>query len=691
MALHAACFLAACLLPVVQVWAAHCYATSSCEACVADSRGAPCAWCKGTNSCQMATDVCEDGLVGAGGDCSAEWTPKVLPGDPFFKDFSELLSHNPVQRNYGVSVTDIDGDGNLEAVVAGFGAANLAFKWDGSEGHFKDVASDSQALQDASGKAIGVAACDVDGDGYEELYVLNTDQYSGQTTTSDRLLDRNPSAGSFSDIFSQSQNEGNYVAGRSCACVDRTGNGVYGVMVANYGYPMKLFEVDASQKVMDVAPDIGVSKTTGGRALIAGPIISNRFDIFANNEGYAGGGRRLGSGSDPRRLGHRLNFFFVNKGDGTYMDAALALGILDGDYTGRGTALIDANGDGLLDIVYGNWQGRHRLFVQEEDSQGCVSFVDRATSEMAVPSNVRTVIVADFDNDGYEEIFWNNIPGSNRLFRKLPTDADWVQVNIGDALEADGYGTGAAVGDFDGDGLLELFVSHGESASQPMSYFRPRKGQGNHWIRIAPRTSQGAPARGALVTLLESSGRSQVRVIDPGSGYLCQQEPVAHFGLGGSTAVKSVTVQWPDGAQLTIQSPAVDKLHDIAKPAGAAVVPALSITLTGSCLKRSGPPGFIPESSQESDTTTASSKDSDDAPSSSSQSDSAASTSTDSALIPKSTTESDDTTPSGAASVTSKASADPRPDPASANLSCRVYNVIGCFFVTLAAAMQHFW
>ena len=49
-----------------------------------------------------------------------------------------------------------------------------------------------------------------------------------------------------------------------------------------------------------------------------------------------------------------------------------------------------------------------------------------------------------------------------------------MQINIGDAVEPDGYGTGAAMGDFDGDGMLELFISHGESASQPMSYFRPQ-------------------------------------------------------------------------------------------------------------------------------------------------------------------------------------------------------------------------
>lgn len=525
----------------------------------------------------MASDFCEYNRLEQGGDCSKASTEvPTYPGDDFFKDFSELLSHNPTQLNYGVSVTDIDADGRLEAVVAGFGAANLAYQWDSDR--FVDVAQGKPLLQDATHKAIGVAACDVDGDGYEELYILNTDSYSGTTQTSDRLMDID-AQGESMDLFAQPQNSGNYVAGRSCACVDWEGTGRYGVMVANYGGPMKLFKTE-SGNVIDSAPELGMDKTTGGRALIGGPLVSNRFDVFANNEGY---GRRL----SERRLGHRPNFFFVHTSDG-YVDAAEALGILDADYTGRGTTVLDANGDGLLDIVYGNWQGVHRLFLQEEDSEGCVRFVDKAPEAMKVPSNIRTVITADFDNDGYEEIFWNNIPGSNRLFRKLPTDSDWVRINIGEALETDGYGTGAAVGDFDGDGMLELFVSHGESKEQPMSYYRPALGASNHWLRIFPLTQHGAPARGALVTLVMTSGRKQLRVIDPGSGYLCQQEPVAHFGLGQDSSVQSVTIRWPDGLLHTIASPAVDQLHKVSRPADGQVEPAHDIRIEGNCLRRGG-------------------------------------------------------------------------------------------------------
>ena len=120
-----------------------------------------------------------------------------------------------------------------------------------------------------------------------------------------------------------------------------------------------------------------------------------------------------------------------------------------------------------------------------------------------------------------------------------------------------GFGTGAAVGDFDGDGRLELVISHGESGAQPLSLYRAAA-EGHNWLRVLPLTRQGAPARGALVTI-RAGGRKQVRAINAGSGYLCQMEPVAHFGLGTGRAVEEVTVRWPGGAVVSIVGPAINE------------------------------------------------------------------------------------------------------------------------------------
>jgi len=181
---------------------------------------------------------------------------------------------------------------------------------------------------------------------------------------------------------------------------------------------------------------------------------------------------------------------------------------------------------------------------------------------MAEPSRIRTVITADFDNDGFVEIFFNNIGEPNRLFRR--TEQGWQPAPIGDALEPTGLGTGAAVADLDGDGRLELLIAHGESGAQPVTLFKTAAND-NHWLRVLPRTRFGAPARGALVTLTAGE-RTQRRVIDSGSGYLCQMEPVAHFGLGELSEVSEVTVTWPDGATTTVTPDKVDATLTVEYP-----------------------------------------------------------------------------------------------------------------------------
>jgi hypothetical protein len=136
-----------------------------------------------------------------------------------------------------------------------------------------------------------------------------------------------------------------------------------------------------------------------------------------------------------------------------------------------------------------------------------------------------------------------------------------------DALEPNGLGTGAAVADIDGDGVLELLVAHGESAPQPLSLFKARAAGGNGWLRVRPLSRFGAPARGAVVRA-ECGGRVRVKGVCGGSGYLCQMEPVAHFGLGAEPRVDRVTVTWPDGAAVTLADPGTNQSITVPYPDG---------------------------------------------------------------------------------------------------------------------------
>jgi hypothetical protein len=455
-----------------------------------------------------------------------------------FLDVSGWIAHNPPARHYGVAVFDADGDGADEFFVAGFDGPNRVLKW--VNGELRDVAP--PALADAYRQALGVAAGDLDGDGREELYVLNTDSFAGPKHVADRLFDAQPDGG-WLDLFSQAGNRAvrNLASGRSVAAIDRRGTGRYGFFVANYGAPMRLYELGRDDRLADRAASLGLDLVTGGRGVCVGPLASERSDLLCVNE-------------------YGPNFLFRNQGDGTFREVAADCGLTDAGEHARGVAVLDADGDGRLDLCWGNWDGPHRLMLRQVN--GC--FRDRATLAMALPSAVRTVVAADFDNDGRAELFFNNVGEPNRLFRAGDDPPEWRLADLGAAAEPTGLGTGAAVADIDGDGHLELLVAHGESAPQPLGLFKCAGG-GDNWLRIRPRTRFGAPARGAVVRL-SAGARTQVRVIDGGSGYLCQMEPVAHFGLGDAERVDSINITWPDGSRQTLDRPATGRTLDVPHP-----------------------------------------------------------------------------------------------------------------------------
>src|SRR3546814_16916802 len=92
-----------------------------------------------------------------------------------FYDIAAQLAGNPAQLHYGVSVADFDQDGLFEIFVAGFGCPSQVLKWDG-EALFDIADAD---LADPTRQSVGVAAPDIDGDGREEVSVLNTDTFAG--------------------------------------------------------------------------------------------------------------------------------------------------------------------------------------------------------------------------------------------------------------------------------------------------------------------------------------------------------------------------------------------------------------------------------------------------------------------------------------------------------------------------------
>jgi hypothetical protein len=462
-----------------------------------------------------------------------------------FVDVSGTIGHNPPRMHSGVAVADFDGDGFGEFVVAGFGCPNRLLRPTGTQ--LRDVAPPSFA--DADQLAAGLAAGDIDGDGREELYLLNVNSVSGPDNPADRLM-KPRLDGTWEDLFERDEHHQlrNLASGRSVAAIDRRGVGRYGFFVANNGRPMRLYEIGPEGTLADLAPPLGLAHTTGGRGVLTVPVFSRHTDIVCVNE-------------------RGPNLAFRNRGDGTFEEHAGDWGLADAAERGRSVTAFDA-GTGELGLCWGNWEGPHRLMVRGDDG----TWRDRATAALALPSAVRTIIAADFDNDGHDELFFNNVGEPNRLFRvsadpDAPGDVAITMLDPADARDAAGFGTGAAICDIDGDGVLELLIARGERGPQPLGLFKARGAKSNNWLRVRPLTRFNSPARGAIVHA-EAEGRVRVKGVSGGSGYLCQMEPVAHFGFGPNVRPERVRVTWPDGAGVVLLNPGVNRTVTVPYPRG---------------------------------------------------------------------------------------------------------------------------
>jgi hypothetical protein len=89
--------------------------------------------------------------------------------------------------------------------------------------------------------------------------------------------------------------------------------------------------------------------------------------------------------------------------------------------------------------------------------------------------------------------------------------------------------------------------------------------QTDNWLRVLPLTRAGAPARGASITLVGAESTRR-RVVDAGSGYLCQMEPVAHFAFPPGDEPERVIVRWPGGEVKVIEEPDMNCLHRVEIP-----------------------------------------------------------------------------------------------------------------------------
>ncbi|WP_051261670.1 CRTAC1 family protein [Desulfovibrio inopinatus] len=453
-----------------------------------------------------------------------------------FKNLSRQLEAGPVQCQRGVCAIDIDDDGLCEAYICAHDGPNLLL--DFNDGVYRLFLLPQ--LSDAAASSQSAVACDVNADGLEELYVHNISDETVAVPSSDRLFARHGLG--WVDLFNHETNQSlrNRVSGHSLAVIDRLGNGSYGIIVQNHSPagPLQLYEIEDQheEKLHDVAADTGIQVLTDGTAMLAAPLFGHTMDLL------------IGGTEDLDRI-------FVAEQNGHFNELPATQGL---GKTGHSASLclVDDPRYGICCIVVRHSQDSRMYRL---DKGKFVLVQCPGLEDIISPHNV---VAADFDNNGYQEIYVTTTAGRNHLFAWR--DGTWTEVDPGILSEPGGSCSGVCVADFNGDGCLEVLVTHGERGAQPLSLYE-HEDTPNTWIRIMPLTQYYAPARGSLVTIT-AGGRRQTRVIDAGSSTLCQMEPIAHFGLGDAQRVEEVVVTWPDGRTQCVNDLNVNTIYKVTYP-----------------------------------------------------------------------------------------------------------------------------
>jgi len=242
---------------------------------------------------------------------------------------------------------------------------------------------------------------------------------------------------------------------------------------------------------------------------------------------------------------HRL---WRNEGDGSFTNVASQAG-LENTVKGQGAAVADYNNDGHIDIYLASDLSPNLLF--RNNGNGTFSEVG---AEAGVDDPRRTVDCAwaDFDNDGWMDLYIGNYDAPNALY-----------FNNGDGTFTENSGVtadfartiGTTIGDYDADGFLDMYTGNSDESNR----LYHNEGTSNHWLYLELQgTASNRAAIGARVEVIAGSLR-QTKAVSGGSGY-CNQHALAQaFGLGTNTAAQQVQITWPSGAVEILENVAANQ------------------------------------------------------------------------------------------------------------------------------------
>ena len=494
----------------------------------------------------------------------------------------------------GIGFWDYDQDGDLDVYINNsdsgnrqFGHRNRLYENDGT-GHFRDVAVERGVLnEDSLGR--GITWGDYDNDGDTDLLLGNmrnsdAGMKSVPTTLYKNLLVETGEP-NFENvtIAARLMRPGNERDKRLGGLSDTSG----GIAWADYDYDgwldllwrttdddveQSLFRNNGDGTFTEVTKEAGVEILKVARE--------------ADSQGSAGWFDFDQDGHldliDPNE--GSMNNLFHNNGDGTFTDVTKSREPPSGiaflnPGNANGICLGDIDNDGDIDAYFPNADQANRLVRNDLKETGQAIFTDITIESGAGDrGGARGCTMADYDNDGYLDIYVNNGGPSNTLFNDIVEglspfvqfyiawtpgenglyqnngDGTFTNITQGSGAEGNGIGVGVASGDVNGDGFMDIiavnrtYYNRGELISESQQNFLfLNKGNRNNWIKVALKgTTSNRSAFNARV-IVTAGNLVQTRELYSATGYNSQDDPTLNFGLARKKHVDSIEVIWPSG------------------------------------------------------------------------------------------------------------------------------------------------
>lgn len=445
----------------------------------------------------------------------------------------------------GVGLEDLDGDGDLDAIVTNADGAQVQFYENDGTGQFTLHRAGVTGVPILVGFS-GLSFCDFDADGDRDIYLTSTmnsnvllENQGGWV-----FVDIAPAAGVNNDGVSTGSTWGDF-----------DGDGWVDLYLVNFvsmlppePFPNALYKNMGDGTFQNVAGQLGVDDPLPSfQAVFFDPDQDGDLDLYVSND------RGLSNPTTNRNeLWENVAGISFNPLDNSGAEVSI-------DAMGIGVGDLDRNG--LMDLVITNSPpGQHVPLLGTGDG---LNFIDvTATSGVGSMGNGWGAIFIDYDHDGDEELWTVNSNSLNHLYDcsgGFPctdmANALGIDDTIYSALSSRTYCT--ATGDIDGDGDLDLLQ---QSNNEPISLYINQSGSlgGSlivDLIGLAPNTD----AIGARIEV-EVAGETQWRQIRAGSGYRSASPLRAHFGVGSAPLIDEVRVRWPDTSVSVLQGVAINQL-----------------------------------------------------------------------------------------------------------------------------------